>query len=233
MYFKRVSDKHHIKNMVYIRKENLSYRLCILKKDRKNIIKNICELAILASEQHKIDENFQKNIYEYYLRIKKAKFQKVFKNSTMDCDILCEDKIIEFTFSRFELQPILENSEKKLSFVHRKINGIFFPLTFRLTNDNIKGNLMVYTRIVCNSLNNHNFIRHNLYSSVKKKKIEYWSESFIGRSYLDCPQSSLSIDDCNFGYIENDRDFFSYKLGCSVKYGLNTTDDKHILMKKG
>lgn len=142
----------------------------------------------------------------------------------MNCKIQCLKSKIKIILSLFDLQPISKSRRNTTSYVHRKFNGIYFPLAFRINYD-IKPSFMLYKRILCRTISQKIFYQHRNKLDSEAIEIDYWSESFIGKSYLDCSPSSLTIDDCKFGYLNETEKGFTYKVTC-------TEDDKATTLSR-
>lgn len=189
----------------------------------------ICKTAIISSNVHKIKKKYQEIIDEYYLKIGENNYVKVLPNATMNCRILCIENI-KIELSMFNLQPIAENEQNFLSYIHRKINGILLPLTLKL-NTNFSPEFSIFTRIICNEINKTRHYLHFEYETKQKIQINYWSESFIGKSFLKCSPSSLSINDCKFGFLKENENPLMLRMRCPVYDALKNITRHNTLMK--
>lgn len=221
-------DKHHLRKIAYVRFKNRSYRLCLRKSVKINRIRKICKNAIEASEFHKIKQKRQKRIYEYLLKTGRDEFKRVFPNSRLKCEIYCADKDIDIKLSLFDLQAISGGESRKLPYVHQKINGILLPLTFKITENSIE-KMMVYLRVICFSLRGESYPLYKKPDKIVKHKINYWSENFIGKPFIDCSQSSLIIADCKSGFLAKNENSYLIKIKCTYQ---RTFKDEKFLLKK-
>lgn len=160
-------------------------------------------------------------------------FKFIFKYSkTMDCNISCNDETTEIAVSKHNLQTLFSSYLSLKFYIHRKINGIIFPLTLRMKENN-RAERDVYARIICNFLKPQFFHRRRYKNPRKDEQFKFWSESFIGKSYIDCASSSLSIQDCKVGFLSETEKFFTYQISCFTRENLKIKKFTKYLTKQG
>lgn len=206
---------------MYLRKNNLSYKLCGIKNKKKYFSK-ICEKAIVLSKYHDINEFEQKNISLFMMFISKNKFKEIQPIFSVNCKIFCKITKFQFRRSIYKIQPTYAtNMITNSSFFHRLINGIRFPIYFPIMDKDSR-HIYVYIRIICAQLRKNYFVKYYQDHETLGEEIDYWSETFVEKIEINCSKSSLSIEDCEIKNVNKmAQKKMAYRINCSLKRRIN------------
>lgn len=218
---------------MYVRKKNYSFRFCLKKNKReRKTTSNLCKNAITVTEFHKIDNNVQQNISLYYTVTDKNKFRKVLSDPSMYCNIICNERVDRFFLSNYDIQTTFKSNHiGHRSFVHRIVNGIGFLIYLPKINKRSK-DIYIYMRLFCKKSKRNSVSMYNYKPQFIVKTINFWSESFIEKIILDCPETSLSTDDCQVRNVRNSYSkMLAYSIQCNFRV-LRKEKKKTTLIKK-